>query len=131
MLPISPFSREHLEGAVALFAAAGWDEYTEDPELTHNALVAPGSTTLVALDGASVAAIIQVQSDGLIQAHVSALLVGESWRRAGLGKRLLREGLARAGGRYLDIRTRAESYYLRLGATQSTGFRLRRADLGL
>jgi GNAT superfamily N-acetyltransferase len=129
--PVVPFSREHLDGALALFADEAWDEYTEDAERTFAALTSPGSTTLVALDGGIVVAIIQVQSDGLIQAHVSAILVAEHWRRAGLGRQLLREGLARAGGIQLDIRTRAESYYQRLGARQSAGFRLSRSDLGL
>jgi GNAT superfamily N-acetyltransferase len=130
-LPVTAFAREHLQGAVDLFAAEGWEEYTADPERTYEALVAPGSTTLVALDGPTVIAIIQVQSDGVIQAHLSAILVAESWRGAGLGRRLLREGLARGGGIQIDIRTRAESYYVRLGASQSAGFRLTRADLGL
>jgi GNAT superfamily N-acetyltransferase len=131
VLPITAFGREHLDGALALFAAEGWDEYSQDPERTHDALTAPGSTTLVALDAAEVAAIIQVQSDGVIQAHLSAILVGKRWRAAGLGRALLREGLARAGGIQIDIRTRAESYYQRLGATQSAGFRLTRTDLEL
>jgi len=131
LLSITAFGREHLDGAIVLFAAEGWDEYSQDPERTYNALTAPGSTTLVALDGAEVAAIIQVQSDGLIQAHLSAILVGEQWRAAGLGRGLLREGLARAGGIQIDIRTRAESYYRRLGATQSAGFRLTRSELDL
>jgi GNAT superfamily N-acetyltransferase len=130
-LPVAAFGRAHLDGAVALFAAEGWDEYSADPERTYDALTAPGSTTLVALDGSNVVAIIQVQSDGVIQAHVSAILVAEQWRTAGLGRRLLREGLDRAGGIQLDIRTRAESYYQRLGATQSAGFRLTRSDLDL
>jgi GNAT superfamily N-acetyltransferase len=130
-LPIAAFGREHLDGAVALFAAEGWGEYSHDPERTYKALTAPGSTTLVALDGPRVVAIIQVQSDGVIQAHLSAVLVAEEWRAAGLGRRLLREGLARAGGIQIDIRTRAESYYQRLGATQSAGFRLTRSDLDL
>lgn len=58
-------------------------------------------------------------------------LAGEDWRAAGLGWLLLREGLDRAGGIQLDIRTRAEAYYRRLGATQSAGFRLTRGDPGL
>jgi predicted N-acetyltransferase YhbS len=116
---------------VDLFAAEGWDAYTDDRERTYDALTAPGSTTLVALDGPTVVAIIQVQSDGVIQAHLSAILVADEWRRAGLGRRLLREGLTRAGGLQIDIRTRAESYYVRLGASQSAGFRLTRSDLGL
>ena len=74
---------------------------------------------------------IQVQSDGLIQAHVSMLLIDEKWLGRGIGLRLLSEGLLRAGGLRLDIRTRTEGYYERMGASSSLGFRLTRKDLGL
>ena len=127
---IEPFTRAHLDGLVALVAAEGWSEYTDDVERTHRALSAPGVTTLVAVAG-RVVGVIQVQSDGVIQAHVSMLLIDRGWRGVGLGSRLLREGLERAGGIQLDVRTRTEGYYERLGASRSLGFRLTREDLGL
>jgi ribosomal protein S18 acetylase RimI-like enzyme len=86
---------------------------------------------VVAVVREQVAGAIQVQSDGLIQAHVSMLLIGQDWRGAGLGSTLLREGLERAGGLQLDVRTRTEGYYERLGASRSLGFRLTRENLGL
>jgi ribosomal protein S18 acetylase RimI-like enzyme len=128
---IEPFARAHLDGLIALIAAEGWTEYADDVERTYRALTAPGVTTLVAIARGRVAGAIQVQSDGLIQAHVSMLLIGRDWRGAGLGSALLRQGLARAGGLQLDIRTRTEGYYERLGASRSLGFRLTREDLGL
>jgi ribosomal protein S18 acetylase RimI-like enzyme len=128
---IEPFARAHLDGLIALVAAEGWTEYTADVDRTYGALTAPGVTTLSAIADEEVAGAIQVQSDGLIQAHVSMLLIGRPWRGTGLGSRLLCEGLKRAGGLQLDIRTRAEGYYERLGATRSLGFRLTREDLGL
>jgi ribosomal protein S18 acetylase RimI-like enzyme len=88
-------------------------------------------TTLVALAGEQVIGVIQVQSDGVIQAHVSMFLIAPEWRGHGIGSRLLREGLERAGGLQLDIRTQTEGYYERLGATRSLGFRLTREALGL
>jgi ribosomal protein S18 acetylase RimI-like enzyme len=111
-------------------AAEGWTEYTDDVQRTYRALTAAGVTTLVAIADGRVAGAIQVQSDGLIQSHVSMLLIDRNWRRVGLGSRLLREGLERAGGLQLDIRTRTEGYDERLGASRSLGFRLTRADLG-
>lgn len=128
---IEPFAPPHLDGLIALVAAEGWTEYTDDVERTFAALTAPGVTTLVAIADGRVAGAIQVQSDGLIQAHVSMLLIDRNRRGAGLGSWLLREGLARAGGMQLDIRTRTEGYYERLGARRSLGFRLTREDLGL
>lgn len=128
---IEPFARGHLKGLLALVAAEGWSEYSEDRERTYAALSAPGVTTLVACSGSRVVGAIQVQSDGLIQAHVSMLLIESEARGQGLGSRLLSEGLLRAGGLRLDIRTRTVGYYERLGASSSLGFRLTREDLGL
>jgi ribosomal protein S18 acetylase RimI-like enzyme len=128
---IEPFAQAHLDGLIALVTAEGWTEYTDDVERTYRALTAPGVTTLVALGDGHVVGAIQVQSDGLIQAHVSMLLIDRNWRGGGLGSRLLREGLEHAGGLQLDIRTRTEGYYERLGASRSLGYRLMREDLGL
>ena len=128
---IEPFARAHLDGLIELFAAEGWTEYADDTERTYRALTAPGVTTLVGIVGGRVTGAIQVQSDGLIQAHVSMLLIARDSRGAGLGSRLLRQGLARSGGLHLDIRTRTDGYYERLGASRSLGFRLTREDLGL
>src|ERR687888_1163271 len=124
-MELTDFDQAHLEGAMELFAAEGWETYTEDPERTLRALTAPGATTLVSLDGDRVAGLIQVQSDGEIQAHLSALLVGEEWRGRGVGRALLREALRQAGGMRLDLLTRNGSYYLALGAAEVPGFRLR------
>ena len=120
-----------MEGCGALVAAEGWTEYTRDVERTRRALTAPGVTTLVAIAGGHLVGAIQVQSDGLIQAHVSMLLIDPNSRGTGLGTRLLRQGLERAGGLQLDIRTRSEGYYARLGTSRSLGFRLTRETLGL
>jgi ribosomal protein S18 acetylase RimI-like enzyme len=128
---IEPFAHAHLDGLIALVAAEGWTEYTEDAERTARALSAPGVTTLVALADGRVVGAIQVQSDGVIQAHVSMLLIHREWRGRQLGAGLLREGLKRAGGLWIDIRTRTEGYYERLGASRSLGFRLTREALGL
>jgi GNAT superfamily N-acetyltransferase len=128
---IEQFAKAHLDELIALVAAEGWAEYADDVERTYRALTAPGVTTLVAIVDGRVPGAIQVQSDGLIQAHVSMLLIGWHWRGTGLGSALLGEALERAGGLRLDVRTRTEGYYERLGASRSLGFRLTRADLGL
>ena len=128
---IKPYAHVHLDGLIALVAAEGWSEYAEDAERTHRALSARGVTTLVALADGRVVGAIQVQSDGVIQAHVSMLLIDPEWRGRRLATRLLSEGLEHAGGLRLDIRTRTEGYYERLGASRSLGFRLTRENLGL
>jgi ribosomal protein S18 acetylase RimI-like enzyme len=126
---LAAFSREHLDGALALFGAEGWETYTEDAERTYRALSAPGSTTLVALSDGEVVGAIQLQSDGEIQAHLSLLIVGEAARGQGIARRLLREALRRAGGMRMDILTRTVGFYERLGADSVPGFRLRPDDM--
>ena len=53
----------HLDGLIALVAAEGWTEYTEDAERTYRALSGRGVTTLVALADGRIVGAIQVQSD--------------------------------------------------------------------
>ncbi len=130
-LRLQSFTRAHTRGALDLFAAEGWGTYTADPERTVRALSAPGCTTLLALDGATVVALIQLQSDGEIQAHLSALLVARSWRRRGLGRQLLHQALKQAGGIRIDVLTQTEAFYESLGGQRTPGFRLIRQDLNL
>jgi ribosomal protein S18 acetylase RimI-like enzyme len=126
---VKRFEREHLLGAMGLFAAEDWETYTEDPGRTYRALTAPGATTLVALDGDVVAGLVQLQSDGEIQAHLSALVVASPWRRRGLARQLLREALRVSGGMRIDILSLAEGLYNGLGAERRPGFRLRPPEL--
>jgi GNAT superfamily N-acetyltransferase len=126
---VRAFEREHLDGVIALVDSAGWDTYSEDPERTYRALSAPGSTTLVAVVDGAVAGLIQLQSDGEIQAHLSALVVGEEWRGRGIARRLLHDAMEMAGGMRMDILTSADDFYRHLGAEPKTAYRLRPADL--
>ncbi len=89
---IEPFAPAHLDGLIALVAAEGWTQYADDVQRTYRALTAPGVTTLVAIVDGQVAGAIQIQSDGLIQAHVSMLLIDRNCRGGGFGSRLLRGG---------------------------------------
>jgi hypothetical protein len=120
--------REHLEGALMLFAAERWQTYTAGPERTHCALTAPGATTLVAIDKGVVAGLVELRSDGEIQAHLSALHrrpVAATRTRAGTGA-----GSARApGGVRIDLLSRSGRYHLSLGAESVPGFRLHKETM--
>ena len=125
------FARADTPAVVDLFAAEGWRTYTVDRARTARALSAPGATTLLALDGAMVVGLIQLQSDGEIQAHLSALLVATPWRRRGLARELLRQALERAGGVHIDVLTRNAAFYESLGGQPRPGFRLTPDQLNL
>ena len=125
---LRPFAREHLAGALALFAAEDWQTYTADPERTYARSPRRDQRPL-AIDGATVVGLVQLQFDGWIQAHLSALVVASDWRRRGLARALLREALGRAGGLRIDVLTRSERFYRGLGARPVPGFRLTREDV--
>ena len=128
---IVPYAPEHRPGVVALFAAELWPSYTRDPERTCRALRAPGVTSLVALEDGAVVGIVQVQSDGAIQAHLSTLVVARPHRRRGIGRRLLSDALREAGGERLDLLSIADDFYASMTNRRFSGWRLTRADLGL
>jgi ribosomal protein S18 acetylase RimI-like enzyme len=130
-LTIVPYEPEHRPGAVALFAGELWPSYTRDPQRTCAALRAPGVTSLVALDGGAVVGVVQVQSDGFIQAHLSTLVVARSHRRRGLGRLLLAEALRVAGGERMDLLSIADDFYASMTNRRFSGWRLTRGDLGV
>ena len=88
-----------------------WPSYARDPARTCAALRAPGVTSFVALDDDAVVGIVQVQSDGAIQAHLSTLVVARSHRRRGIGRALLAEALRAAGGERMDLLSIADDFY--------------------
>ena len=126
---LESFTGAHAAAAIDLFAKEDWGTYTCDPTRTIRALSAPGCTTLLAVNRAVVVGLVQLQSDGEIQTHLSALLVAAPWRRSGLGRGLLHEALKRAGGIHVDVLTRNPGFYESLGGEARPGFRLTHEQL--
>jgi ribosomal protein S18 acetylase RimI-like enzyme len=130
-LVIAEYDRAHLGGCVSLFEGEGWRTYADDPERTHRAFTAPGSTALVGLVDGQVVAICQLQSDGHVQAHLSTLVVASDLRRQGIARRLLREALQRGGGLRIDLISYFDPFYEAVASRRFTGFRITREDLRL
>ena len=130
-LRIVHYTPEHRPDAIALFAAEMWPSYTRDPARTCEALRAPGVTSLVALEDDAVVGVVQVQSDGVIQAHLSTLVVAPAHRRRGIGRGLLAEALRAAGGERMDLLSIADDFYASMTNRRFSGWRLTRADLGV
>ena len=118
--------REHLTGVVKLFEAEGWASYTEDPATTWRALTAPGSVVLVAVEDGAVVGIVQMLSDGVIQAFMTVLIVAPECRRRGVGRRLVEEAFARCGARRVDLSTDDETgdFYRTFRHRELRSFRL-------
>ncbi|MHC4715228.1 MAG: GNAT family N-acetyltransferase [Planctomycetota bacterium] len=117
--------RSHLAGVLRLCEIECWSSYTEDAEATWRALTAPGVTTIVATENEDVVGFAQVQSDGLIQAHLSVVLVARDHRRRGIATRLVRDSFRTAGGRRVDLVTRdAPGFYRSFVHKEWLGFRI-------
>jgi ribosomal protein S18 acetylase RimI-like enzyme len=122
----APYDRAHLAGVVALARALDWPSYCDDPDLTHRALTAPGSSVAIALDGETVVGLAQVQGDGLVQAHLSLVGVLPDRRRCGVARELVRRAFTAAGGKWLDLAAEpgSESFYRSFAHREHAGFRL-------
>lgn len=93
-ITIAPM-RSYDEGAVlALYAAVGWTNYTQRPEMLRRAF-AGSLCTLCAYDGGRIVGLVRAVGDGASVLCVQDLLVLPEYQRRGIGSRMLRELLAR------------------------------------
>ena len=73
-----------------------------EPAIALRALTAPGSIVVVAVeDRGIVVGFVQPQTDGVVHAHVSNILVEASHRQCRIGRQLLEHAFARSGAQYL------------------------------
>ena len=138
---------EHLSGVLSLCRAEGWSSYADHPDRAACALRAPGVICLVALQdraggagsrcaGAErttsgqtlreVVGAVQLQTDGVIQAHLSLLVVARHARGRGIGRRLVTEALARSGALRMDLLSgeTAAPFYEGLPHRRMPGYRI-------
>lgn len=120
------YTRDDLPVVIRLSEAEGWPSFAEDPERAHRALTAPGVVTIVAVEGEALLGFAQLQSDGEIQAHLSAIAVDRQARRRGVGRALIEAALKAAGGpERIDLVTDAAAeFYAALPHFRMSGFRL-------
>ncbi len=129
MRPITvvPFDPdEHLSAVVELCDAQGWTSFAEDPGRTRRAFTAPGVCCVVAVRCGEVLGFAQMQSDGVLQAHLSCLVVDGRCRRQGLGRLLVEEALRRCGGRQVDLLAAegSEPFYASFPHRTFSGYRV-------
>ncbi len=121
-----PFHREHLGAILGLCQAQGWLSLPSDPARAQQALTAPGVTTVVAVVADEVIGFATVLSDGVLDAYLSALLVAEPHRGAGIGADLLQTGYRRSGATRVDLLAAdgTDDFYARFPHHRFSGFRL-------
>ena len=125
-ITIAPL-KSYDEGAVlALYAAVGWTNYTQRPEMLRRAF-AGSLCTLCAYDGGRIAGLVRAVGDGASVLCVQDLLVLPEYQRRGLGSRLLRELLARYPDVYqtmllTDDTPEHAAFYERAGFTNAAKY---------
>ena len=126
MIRYMPIERRHLEGVIRLCEVEGWESYTKDLEATWRALIAPGVTTIVAIDDKEVIGFVQMQSDEVVQAHLSLVVVARDRRRDGIGRQLVTEAFKRCGGKRVDLICTEDivDFYRSFTHQQWNGFRI-------
>ena len=81
-----------LEDVLHLYQAAGWTNYTNQPQMLEQAL--PHSLVIyLALDGDAVVGLIRLVGDGFSSVFVQDLIVLPSYQRQGIGRSLMKEAL--------------------------------------
>jgi hypothetical protein len=108
-------------GVMKLSRFEGWPNLSESPDKTWKSLTAPGVTTFVAEEVAeedgAVIGFPQVQSDGLVQAHLLTIVVRRDWRRGCVGRRFIEEAFNKAAGLRVDLISRRSGWLLRVVRT--------------
>ena len=81
-----------LEDVLHLYQAAGWTNYTNQPQMLEQALSHP-LVIYLALDGDAVVGLIRLVGDGFSSVLVQDLIVLPSYQRQGIGRSLMKEAL--------------------------------------
>ncbi len=121
-----PIARDHLDGVIRLCEIEQYPSYIQDAERTWRALTAPGVCTVVAVQDGRVVGFAQMLSDGVIQAHLTLIIVDRDLRRQGIGHRLILEAFTRAGGQRVDLLSTegADAFYRSFQYQSFPGYRI-------
>jgi ribosomal protein S18 acetylase RimI-like enzyme len=100
---IRRFEPMDLDGVLRLCEIEGWTSFPDDRERALRVLTVPGVSTVVALDDGEVVGFAELLSDGELQSYLANLVVGQRFRRSGLGRLLVQEVLKLGGGQRIDL----------------------------
>ena len=109
-----------LEDVLHLYQAAGWTNYTNQPQMLEQAL-SHSLVIYLALDGDTVVGLIRLVGDGFSSVFVQDLIVLPSYQRQGIGSNLMKEALADYKDAY-QIQLATEQTEKALGFYRSLGF---------
>ena len=109
-----------LEDVLHLYQAAGWTNYTNQPQMLEQAL-SHSLVIYLALDGDAVVGLIRLVGDGFSSVLVQDLIVLPSYQRQGIGRSLMKEALEDYKDAY-QVQLVTEQTEKNLGFYRSMGF---------
>jgi ribosomal protein S18 acetylase RimI-like enzyme len=121
---VREYRRDDLASVVELCRAEGWPSF-QDSAVASQALGAPGVIAASAESAGVVIGFGYGQTDGVVQAHLSLIVVERDKRRQGVATAIVQALLERSGAKRLDLITdEAGSFYESLPHRRTTGYRI-------
>jgi len=111
-----------LEDVLHLYQAAGWTNYTNQPQMLEQAL-SHSLVIYLALDGDAVVGLIRLVGDGFSSVLVQDLIVLPSYQRQGIGSSLMKEALKDYKDAY-QVQLVTEETEKNVGFYRSMGFEI-------
>ena len=109
-----------LEDVLHLYQAAGWTNYTNQPQMLEQAL-SHSLVIYLALDGDAVVGLIRLVGDGFSSVLVQDLIVLPNYQCQGIGSALMKEALENFKEAY-QVQLATEQTEKNLGFYRSMGF---------
>ena len=109
-----------LEDVLHLYQAAGWTNYTNQPQMLKQAL-SQSLVIYLALDGDAVVGLIRLVGDGFSSVLVQDLIVLPIYQRQGIGSALMKEALEDYKDAY-QVQLVTEETEKNVGFYRSLGF---------
>ena len=111
-----------LEDVLHLYQAAGWTNYTNQPQMLEQAL-SHSLVIYLALDGDAVVGLIRLVGDGFSSVLVQDLIVLPIYQRQGIGSALMKEALEYYKDAY-QVQLVTEETEKNVGFYRSMGFEI-------
>ena len=109
-----------LEDVLHLYQAAGWTNYTNQPQMLEQAL--PHSLAVyLAFDGEKIVGLIRLVGDGFSSVFVQDLIILPTYQHQGIGSALMKQALGDFKGAY-QVQLVTEQTERTLGFYRSMGF---------
>lgn len=120
------FEEDHLDAIISLTASEGWPSLSADRARALRMMVAPGVTSVVAVQDGRVVGFARAFSDGELVAYLAEIAVEARHRGHGVGRALMNSLFERTKAERIDLLSLLESegFYQSLPHRTWAGYRV-------